>query len=54
MGWQTIVDVILKLFGVGLSLAERAGQRDAFITALDAGLASARAVNDIDLAEKHR
>ncbi len=54
MGWQTIVDVIGKLITVGIGLAESLGQRDAFISALDATFAAARAVNDRDLDAKHR
>ena len=53
MGWQTIVEVIGKLFTVGLSLAESLGQRDAYLEALDGVLGAARAKTDADLDRKH-
>lgn len=53
-GWQGIIEVIARLISIGVSIAEGLGQRDAFITALDAALAVARAQTDRDLLHKHR
>lgn len=49
----TVAQTIGALIGAGISLAERLGQRDAFIATLDAGLAAARDRTDRDLEAKH-
>lgn len=48
-----IAQTIGSLVRAGISLAERLGQRDPFIAALDAGLAAARDRTDRDLEAKH-
>ena len=53
MGWAKILEVVGDLIGVAFSLAQSAGQGDAFAQALDATLGAARARTDADLAAKH-
>jgi hypothetical protein len=48
-----IVEAIAGLIRAGISLAQRLGQRDSFIAALDGALAMARARTDADLEAKH-
>lgn len=53
MDWSWIPKAIGALFELGVEVATKAGQRDAFIVACDAVLATARAKNDSDLERKH-
>jgi hypothetical protein len=53
-GLVQLISAGAQLLSAGLSLAAKLGQRDAFLDAMDAGLAVMRQRTDVDLARKHR
>jgi len=53
MGWEWVPKAIGVLFEVGLDLARKLGQEDAFIVACRESLTVGRAVVDADLDRKH-
>ena len=53
-GLVQLINAGAQLFSAGLSLAAKLGQRDAYLDAMDAGIAVMRQRTDADLRAKHR